>query len=575
MTAVLPLLVVAAIFAKPTSTWAMRLGPLCALPALVISISPIGLEPVEIPWLFMGSIVGLDRTGRLFLFVTALVWLIAAIFAQSDGVKGGREGRFFAFFYTAMAGNLVLIVAGDVITFLTGFAVMSYAGYGLVVHRCNREAIRAARVYVVLVVFAEVLLFAGAVMAWGGAGSWELPALREALGVSGSVAMVATALLFCGFGVKAAMIPLHVWLPLAHPAAPVPASAVLSAAMIKAGLLGWIRFMPFGLEGQQWLGWWAFSAGAIAAMGGVIVGLVQSRPKTILAYSSISQMGYMTMLLALSAFVPAMYPAVSLAILVYVVHHAVSKGALFLSVTVARGAPHRWWTKLLEAMGLVIPALALAGAPLTTGAVAKAELARIPYARPGQFPALLDWLLIVGAVATTVLMARFLWVVWPRTHRVEPVSLTARVVWFGLATAVLWAPWFLPWEYLRRSAAAAIEPAAIWSAVWPLALGALLSLIVVRRHELLPIRVHDRIPAGDLLVPVVRLLKIIGLVITIGTRLAQAILDIAIETVRDRLIHSLQRLRILALIEARLRKQAWDWLWILLVGACLFAALIL
>ena len=573
--ALLPLVAAMGCLFRSDARWVLAVAPFCAVPALVVALLPVGLEQVGVPWLFMGAQIGLDRTGRLFLLAAASVWLAAAIFAQSQGIGGQRAHRFFGCFYAAMAGNFLLIVAADAVTFLTGFALMSYAGYGLVVHRFDGEAIRAAKVYLILVVLAEVLLFAGAVLAWGIAGGWELSVLQDALSTAGPAATVAIAFLLCGFGIKAAMVPLHVWLPLAHPAAPVPASAVLSAAMIKAGLLGWIRFLPFGYQDLQWLGWWTFVAGIVAALAGVMIGVVQSRPKTILAYSSISQMGYMTILLALSALTPELYPAISVAVLVYVVHHAVAKGALFLSVSVVREAPRRWWSKLLEGIGLVVPALALAGAPLTTGAVAKAELKHIPDTGEGALPALFDPVLIVGAVATTVLMVRFLWVVWPRSRRREPISNIARLVWFALATAVVWAPWVIPWQYLRRATVATLEPAAIWSALWPLVVGVMLSIVFVRRHHLLSGRLEDSIPAGDLLLPVATLLQEGRATLRFGIRVAQSALDMAVGATRRRIAEYRRFLFILEIVEARLRRQAWDWVWIIVVGAGLLTALIL
>ena len=569
-----PLLAAGAVILRPPPKWVVNLAPVCALPSFLASLLPMWPETGTVQWLFLGAQVGMDPTARLFLLATSFVWAVAAAFAVFSP-PGGPNRRFFAYFYTAMAGNFLLIIAGDMITFLVGFTMMSYAGYGLVVHKQDRESRRAARVYVVLVVFAEALLLVGATLAWGEAGSWELAAVRDALGEGGTVAMAATAFLFAGFGVKAGMLPVHVWLPLAHPAAPAAASAVLSAAMIKAGLLGWLRFLPVGYEGQQWLGGWAVSAGLAAAFVGVILGLLQSRPKTILAYSSISQMGYMTLLVGIAAWFPELYGAVILAVLVYAAHHALAKGALFLSVDVVRDAPRGVYWKFAEAAGLVIPALALAGAPLTTGAIAKEELKAVPYLGEGALPAYLDPALILGAVATTVLMARFLWVVWPRETRNRPVSTMARSIWIMLATSVVWAPWIVPWGYIRRSALAAVTPEAAWAAFWPLAVGTLLSLVVIRRRELLPWSIDDVISPGDLVVPATAIWRRVSTaVVAILSNLQQRWYQATRGAV---VIAAIQWQKILAMqrIEARLRKQAWNWVWILMVALALLIALLL
>jgi formate hydrogenlyase subunit 3/multisubunit Na+/H+ antiporter MnhD subunit len=98
------------------------------------------------------------------------------------------------------------------------------------------------------------------------------------------------ALLILGFGLKIGLVPLHVWMPLVYTAAPIPAAAVLSGAAVKAGLIGFIRFLPLGVAMPRW-GEALAVAGIFSAFYGVLVGITQQNPKTVLAYSSISQMG--------------------------------------------------------------------------------------------------------------------------------------------------------------------------------------------------------------------------------------------------------------------------------------------
>lgn len=97
-------------------------------------------------------------------------------------------------------------------------------------------------------------------------------------------------LLIAGFGLKAGLVPLHVWMPLTYTATPAPAASVLSGAVVKAGVIGLIRFIPFDQGLPEWGGALA-AAGLLSAFYGVAVGITQANPKTVLAYSSISQMG--------------------------------------------------------------------------------------------------------------------------------------------------------------------------------------------------------------------------------------------------------------------------------------------
>src|SRR6516225_7782006 len=101
-------------------------------------------------------------------------------------------------------------------------------------------------------------------------------------------------LLIAGFGLKAGLVPLHVWMPLTYPAAPAPAGSVLSGAVVKAGVIGLIRFIPLDHGTPGW-GEALAIAGLLSAFYGVAVGITQANPKTVLAYSSISQMGLIAM----------------------------------------------------------------------------------------------------------------------------------------------------------------------------------------------------------------------------------------------------------------------------------------
>ena len=326
-----PLLVVTALVAGRMRPDALQLAPWAAVPALLVSLTSSADALLEVPWLLLGARFGVDATGRVFLFFTAVLWGLSALYARGYLRDDPRKTEFAVFFLLAMSGNLGLIVALDAVTFFLFFALMSFASYGLVVHTRDPDALRAGRVYMVLVVLGEVMLFSVLVVLANG-GTTDLP-------VGGAAPPHAvTLLVLLGFGIKAGALPLHVWLPLAHPAAPVPASAVLSGAMIKAGLIGWLRFLPLGQVALPEWGVACVLAGLAAAYYGVAVGLTQTNPKTVLAYSSISQMGLMTMAVGLGMAWPQVWPAALSAVLIYALHHALAKGALFLGVGMAAGA---------------------------------------------------------------------------------------------------------------------------------------------------------------------------------------------------------------------------------------------
>lgn len=504
------ILLIATLLAPPLSALALALprwrdrivglAPLVALPALLLaSVGQTG-SAMALPWLLNATLLELDSIALVFLAFTSALWFAAAWYARAYLIHDTHKVRFFLFFFIAMGGNFGVIVAGDVATFFACFALMSFASAGLVLHRGGQESLRAARVYVALAMVGEVILFSGLAFLAVAADSLRLSDLRQT-----AVNPVALVLVLAGFGIKAGALSLHFWLPLAHPAAPVPASAVLSGAMIKVGLLGWLRFLPLGFTALPEFGFVIIALGLGAAFMGTFVGVVQTNPKAVLAYSSISQMGIITVGLGIGLVRPQEWPAILSALLVYATHHGLAKGALFLSIGPAQAAASAravFWTRL----GLIVPALALAGAPFTSGAIAKTALKSTVTFLPETWATWVSIFLPLAAVGTTLKMARYLWLVWPREHAPQPDRSTGVIPpWIFLLLAVLFGEWFLPSSFESR--AIEISLAQIWLGLWPVLVGgALAYLSFLLRHHL-PTRASGAIPAGDVIVLIERLLK--------------------------------------------------------------------
>jgi formate hydrogenlyase subunit 3/multisubunit Na+/H+ antiporter MnhD subunit len=395
LTGALPL-VLAAVAIHRRSWWTPSVG---ALPALAAGLLvPIG-ESLDLPWLLLGTRLGLDETARIFLLFTATLWTIAG-FSASEALRGTREaGRFRVFFLLAMTGNLWLIIGQDLVSFYAGFALMGLASYGLVIHNGDRAALRAGKVYLALTLVGELALFLALVLIASQFGGL-LPEPEDLAELQGP----AIALLILGLGIKAGLVPLHVWVPLAYPAAPVAAGAVLSGAMSKVALLGWLRFLPLGeVASPEWGSFMVF-LGLATLLYALPVGLLQSDPRTLLAYSSIGKAGLFVLVLGLILIEPALAPVGIAGLILYAAHHALVKGGLFLGVglrgwTARQGALQGW---ILG--GLILLALAMAGAPLTSGALAKFAI------KPTLEPT--DWAWLNPAMAlvtlvTALLMLRF------------------------------------------------------------------------------------------------------------------------------------------------------------------------
>lgn len=471
-TLIWPLLLGLAAALPPVRAHALRLLPLAPLPALILALAGQTGETAA-PVLLLGVRLALDESTRLLLGMTAALWLVAGFYAQS--MRGGRNLALFSGFWClTLAGNLGVFLAGDVITFYVAFAAVSLAAWVLVVHDRTPEALRAGRLYIVLAVLGEVCLLMGFLIGVQAADSFAIADIRAAL-ADAPLRAVAVALLVVGFGVKAGMVPLHVWLPLAHPAAPVAASAVLSGAIVKAGLVGFWLFLPPG----------AFAAGMVAlglagAFGAALRGLTRANPKAVLAYSTISQMGLMLALIGGSAASPV--------VAFYAVHHGLAKGALFLAAGAVVACAGKARVLLLGVAGAV--ALSIAGLPLTGGgavkSVAKAALdGRLALA------------ITTSGSTTALLLSWFLW----RLAQADAAAPTGaatgmqRMAVVLLALAAVLLPWVLWPSGIDIARGYALSFDAVFSGLWPLGLAAGLGLAALLTSPGVPVRRYGDLSA--------------------------------------------------------------------------------
>jgi formate hydrogenlyase subunit 3/multisubunit Na+/H+ antiporter MnhD subunit len=272
-------------------------------------------------------------------------------------------------------------------------------------------------------------------------------------------------------------------MPLSYTAAPIPAAAVLSGAGVKAGVIGLIRFLPLGAAFPGWgeaLVWLGF----ISAFYGVAIGVTQRDPKTMLAYSSVSQMGVIAAAFGMALASADQGAATNVAF--YAANHVLVKAALFLTVGAVAALDGRARTLALIIAALL--GLSLAGLPLSGGALAKLAVKDLFGDGAAGLASQLS------AAATTVLMLLFV-VRLVRLPAAEQVGASRKrlVSWAALAVAALLLPWLM--FAAVGSPAEAFEPAKLWDAVWPMLIGAVLAAGLWAVGDRLP-----RIPAGDIVV---------------------------------------------------------------------------
>ncbi len=418
----------------------VRLLPIAPLPALWLALA--GAEEVTTaPDLLLGVTLRLTEGGRLLLGMAAALWCLAGLAARPMAGKP-NAALFAGFWMLTLTGNLGVFLARDIVTFYVAFAAVSLAAWFLIVHDRTPRALHAGSVYIVIALAGEVALLVGLILGADAAGSMVIAEVRAVLDP------LPLALLVIGFGIKAGLVPLHVWLPLAHPAAPVPASAVLSGAIVKAGLFGLILFLPDGAFGPVLVG-----LGLAGAFGAALWGLTQANAKVVLAYSTISQMGLMIGLIGAGG-------AAREAVPYFALHHGFAKGALFLCVGVMLAAGARWQRlACLTVAGIV--AASVAGFPLTGGALAKAAV-------KDGLPEIAVTVLSLTSVTTSLILIWFLVTLCGPEGSGAASRWTPRLMVPALAGVLALAvPWGLWPVWSDHEAAYLLTPATMWDALWP------------------------------------------------------------------------------------------------------------
>jgi multicomponent Na+:H+ antiporter subunit D len=270
-----------------------------------------------------------DALGALFGATASCLWLLAMVYSAGYMADEHRLGRYYSFFMLCLGWTLGVAYAGNLLTFLIFYELFSILTYPLVVHEETPEAMAAGTKYIIYILIGGSLVLLAVVFTYFVAGTQTLTVGGILSAEMGRAQLLLIFWCFiAGFGVKAALVPLHGWVPDAHPAAPAPFSAVLSGVMVAAGTFGIIRvvFQVFGVELLAQMGVAPYLTG-IAAFTIVFAGILainQDNLKRRLAYSTISQMGYVTLGVALlneNALTGA---------LVHIPNHAFMKGTLFL-----------------------------------------------------------------------------------------------------------------------------------------------------------------------------------------------------------------------------------------------------
>ena len=407
----------------------------------------------------------LDAPARLLLGVAAVLWMASAVYASGDAAEQQHRGRFAVCWLMSITGCLGVFMAADMVSFYILLTLLTLGAGGLIVYGEAPRAWTAGAIYVGVGLLAESLLLAAFVLL-----AVETPGhsllIRDVTAALPNLPQreLILALLVVGFCTKAGLVPMQFWMPLAYDAAPAPAAAVLSGAAVKASAVGLIRFLPFEAASHDW-GIVMAAVGLFSALYGSAAGIAQTNPKLVLAYSSVSQMGFIVAVIGLALAAgdaQAMLPTAF-----YAAHHVLVKGALFLGVGVVAFTGARGLRAQLLPAGVI--AIGIAGLPPTGGMLAKVAVKDL-FDGP-----LLAVLSALSATATTLLMIHFLRRL-VATSATEPTERAPPQLVFAWQTMALLAI-AVPWAVYVAIPVGDVEelPSTVMDALWPVLLGGLLA----------------------------------------------------------------------------------------------------
>lgn len=295
-------------------------------------VSSVGL-PLGLPWL--GAHFRIDALAAFFLVVVNLGGAAASLFALGYGQHEDAPQRVLPFYPVYLAAMNLVVLADDAFSFLVSWEFMSLSSWALVIaHHQIRENLRAGYVYLLMASFGTLALLLAFGLLAGADGKYVFDAIRTVHPSAGLAALVLI-LVLVGAGSKAGVVPLHAWLPLAHPAAPSHVSALMSGVMTKVAVYGFVRIVFDLLGPPDW--WWSMvvlGVGGITAAMGVLYALMQHDLKRLLAYHTVENIGiiYIGLGLALAFKAHNMPLAAALALtagLFHVFNHSVFKSLLF------------------------------------------------------------------------------------------------------------------------------------------------------------------------------------------------------------------------------------------------------
>ena len=270
------------------TTFIVFLAITCIFPQIYNDSIEVFIEDI----MGTGLSLKIDMFRYIFIWLTSLIWFLVTIYSVQYLDSYKNRNRYYLFFMLTYWSTLGIFISENFLNLFTFFEIMSLTSYPLIIHDEDEYSHEAGKTYIIMAITGGLVLLMGLFLLFDYTQTLEISLLKNSLDSLGNIKYAIVSLIIFGFGIKAGMFPLHIWLPKAHPAAPAPASAILSGVLLKTGIFGIMITSQIITAEDKGISLVILVLGFVTMFIGGFLAMFQRNIKRILAYSSMSQMGY-------------------------------------------------------------------------------------------------------------------------------------------------------------------------------------------------------------------------------------------------------------------------------------------
>ncbi len=449
------------------------------------TISSFHVGELQFMWegfCMQGLYLKLDGFRLLYGCIAALMWMMTGIFSREYFAHYHNRNRYYFFYLLTLGSTMGVFLSGDLYTTFIFFEIMSLTSYVWVIHDEKPAAMKAGEIYLAIAVIGGLVMLMGLFLLYDAAGTLRMSELHDAVRSvmqekAGQIYAAGFCMLF-GFGAKAGMFPLHVWLPKAHPVAPAPASALLSGILTKTGVFGVLVVSAEIFRYDPAWGRLVLYLGTITMFGGAFLAIFSIDLKRTLACSSMSQIGFILVGVGMMELLGAENALAVRGTILHMVNHSMIKLILFMAAGVVYMNLHALDLNEIRGFGYRKPllkgiflmgAMSIGGIPGWSGYVSKTLLHEsiVEYAEelaahgePSLWISGIEWIFLLTGGMTIAYMTKLFVAVFLEQHPDRQQEYDAKTAYMNkesifallVPTVLLVLMGFLPYHTMNRAA---------------------------------------------------------------------------------------------------------------------------